>query len=81
MDEDSKTRFKWKFYQLTIQLNLIVLLAAVSVIVFFLFHSPYTIPLITGILILILILSWDFLNRYRKSKAWLEEHSDHGKET
>ncbi len=81
MDEDSKTRFKWKFYQLTIQLNFIVLLAAVSVIVFFLFHSPYTIPLITGILILILILSWDFLNRYRNSKAWLEEHSDQGKET
>jgi hypothetical protein len=81
MDEDSKIRFKWKFYQLTIQLNLIVLLAGVSVIVFFLLHSPYTISLITGILILILILSWDFLNRYRKTKAWLEEHSDQGKET
>jgi len=80
MDEDTKTKFKWKFYRLTIQLNLIILLAAISIIVFFIFHSQYTIPFITGILILIIIISWDFFNRYRKTKVWLEEHADQKKE-
>lgn len=80
MDEDTKTKFKWKFYRLTIQLNLIILLAAISIIVFFIFHSQYTIPLITGVLILTIIISWDFFNRYRKTKAWLEEHADQKKE-
>ena len=32
-------------------------------------------------LILALILSWDFLKKYRKTKAWLEEHADKGKDT
>jgi ABC-type transport system involved in cytochrome bd biosynthesis fused ATPase/permease subunit len=81
MDEDAKTRFKWKFYQLTIQLNIIFLLVAVSVIVFFIFHSPYAVLLITGMLILALIISWDFFNRYRKTKTWLEEHADKAKDT
>jgi len=81
MDADTKIRFKWKFYRLTIQLNIIILLAAVAVIVFFLLHSLYTIPLIIGILILILLLSWDFFNRYRKTKAWLDEHAEEGTET
>ena len=30
MDEDSKNQFKWKFYRLTVQLNVIVLLVAFS---------------------------------------------------
>jgi hypothetical protein len=80
MDEDTKIRFKWKFYRLTIQLNIIILLAAMAVIVFFLLHSLYTIPLIMGFLILVLILSWDFFNRYRKTKAWLDEHADEGQD-
>ncbi len=79
MDEATKTRFKWKFYQLTIQLNIIIFLVAVSIIVFFIFHSPYTIPFIAGLLLLTLILSWDFSNRYRTTKAWLVEHSDQDK--
>ena len=81
MDEDAKIRFKWKFYKLTIQLNIIMLLVAVSGMVFFIVHSPYTVPLTTGILILALILSWDFFNRYKKTKTWLEEHADTGKDT
>ncbi|HUW85813.1 MAG TPA: hypothetical protein VMV55_02930, partial [Methanoregula sp.] len=79
MDEDAKTRFKWKFYRLTIQLNIILLLVAVSVIVFFIVQSPYTVLFISGILILALILSWDFFKRYKKTKTWLEEHADTGK--
>ena len=79
MDEDAKTRLKWKFYRLTIQLNVIVLLAAVSLVVFFLFQSIYTLLLVVAILILILVLCWDFFYRYRKTKAWLDEQADQDK--
>ncbi len=79
MDEDAKTRLKWKFYRLTIQLNVIVLLAAVSIVVFFLFQSIYSLLLVVAILILILILCWDFFHRYRKTKAWLDEQADQGR--
>jgi len=76
MDEDAKTRFKWKFYRLTIQLNIIILTVAISVIVFFIFHSPYSIPIIIGMLILALILSLDFYKKYKETKKWLEEQPE-----
>lgn len=79
MDEDAKTRFKWKFYLLTIQLNIIIFLVAVSVIVFFILHSPYSVPLIIGILILALILSLDFFKKYKETKKWLGEQPEKDK--
>jgi flagellar basal body-associated protein FliL len=81
MDEDEKTRFKWKFYLLTIQLNIIILLVAVSVIVFFIFRSPYSVPIIIGMLSLAVIISWNFFKKYKKTKAWLDEHAVKGKDT
>jgi len=79
MDEDAKTRFKWKFYRLTIQLNIIIFIVAVSVIVFFIFHSPYSVPLIIGMLILALILSLDFFKKYKETKKWLGEQPEKDK--
>jgi putative effector of murein hydrolase LrgA (UPF0299 family) len=79
MDEDAKTRFKWKFYRLTIQLNIIIFLVAVSVIVFFIFHSPYSVPLIIGMLILVLILSLDFFKKFKETKKWLAEQPEKDK--
>ena len=79
MDEDAKTRFKWKFYRLTIQLNIIIFLLALSVIVFFIFHSPYSIPLIIGMLILALVLSLDFFKKYKETKKWLADQSEKDK--
>jgi len=79
MDEDAKTRFKWKFYRLTIQLNIIIFLVAASVIVFFIFRSPYIIPLIIGMLILVLILSLDFFKKYKETKKWLGEQTEKDK--
>ena len=81
MDEDEQIQFKWKFYRLTIQLNIIILLVAVSIIGFFIIHSPYTVPFIIGMLILALTLSRDFVKKYRKTKTWLEEHANKGKDT
>jgi Ca2+/Na+ antiporter len=76
MEEDVKTRFKWKFYHLTIELNIIILLVAMSIIVFFLFHSPYSIPVIVGMLIVAFILSLDFFKKYKATKKWLDEQPE-----
>ena len=76
MEEDVKTRFKWKFYHLTIELNIIILIVAMSIIVFFLFHSPYSIPVIIGMLIVAFILSLDFFKKYKATKKWLDEQPE-----
>jgi hypothetical protein len=74
-DENTKTRFKWKFYHLAVELNTIILLVAVSVLIFFLIHSSYTIPCIVGMLALALVISLDFKKRYRETKEWLDENA------
>jgi Ca2+/Na+ antiporter len=85
MDEKAKARFKWKFYRLTVELNIIVLLVAISIPVFLIIHSPYTVPVIMGLLALALVLSLDFIKKYRETKAWLddnaEKENEHKKET
>jgi hypothetical protein len=80
MDENAKAQFKWKFYRLTVELNIIVLLIAMSIPVFLIIHSPYTIPIIMGMLVLALILLWDFLGKYRETKAWLDDIAEKEKE-
>ena len=63
MDENAKAQFKWKFYRLTVELNIIVLLVAMSIPVFLIIHSPYTVPIIIGMLALALILFIGFLSK------------------
>ena len=75
MDLESKTRFKWKFYRLTVQLNAIILLVALSVICIFLEQIPYRVFLMVGMVILACILTFDFMKRYRATKAWLDVHA------
>ena len=75
MDKEAKTQFKWKFYRLTIQLNVIILLVALSVICLFVVQIPFRIFLMTGMLILACILSLDFRKKYRETKAWLDVNS------
>ena len=76
MDENTKTQFKWKFYRLTIELNIIVLLVTMSIPVFLIIHSPYTVPIIVGMLALALIVSSDFIKKYRETKAWLDNNAE-----
>ncbi|MEI8330716.1 MAG: hypothetical protein WCF90_03560 [Methanomicrobiales archaeon] len=80
MDESAKTQFRWKFYRLTVQLNIIVMIVALSIIIFFIVNSPYTPPTILGMLILALLLSLDFLKQYKETKAWLYAQPDRCKE-
>ena len=74
-DENTKTQFKWKFYRLTVELNIIILLVAISVLIFFLIHSPYTVPCIVGMLALALVISLDFKKKYQETKVWLNENA------
>jgi len=79
MEEDAKNRFKYKFYRLTIQLNIIIFLVAISVMIFFIVQSPYSFPIIIGMLILALILSLDFFKKYKETKKWLDEQTEKDK--
>jgi len=74
MDETTKEQFKWKFYRLAVQLNAIILLVALAVLFFFLAPAPYRIPLFVILLVIALVLSWNFVKSYRETKAWLDEH-------
>ena len=76
MDKDAKTQFKWKFYRLTIQLNVIILLIALAVICLFIVQIPYRIFLMAGMLILACILFFDFRRKYIETKTWLDLHSE-----
>jgi hypothetical protein len=80
MDEKAKSQFKWKFYRLTVELNIIVLLIAMSIPVFLLVRSPYTIPVIIGMLTLALLLFTDFFKKYRETQAWLDVNTEKEKE-
>jgi glucose uptake protein GlcU len=76
MDENAKAQFKWKFYRLTVELNIIVLLIAMSIPVFLIIRFPYTIQIVIGMLALALILLWDFMKKYRETKAWLDDNAE-----
>jgi uncharacterized membrane protein YqjE len=71
MEKDAKAQFRWKFYGLTVELNIIVMLIALSVIIFFIVRSPYTLPAILAMMVIALILSLDFAKRYKATKTWL----------
>ena len=81
MDDSAKNQFKWTFYRLAVQLNIIIMLVALSVIAFFLMPNPYRIPAIGVMLILAAVLTWNFRKKYYTVKAWLEEQGSKSKST
>jgi uncharacterized membrane protein YdbT with pleckstrin-like domain len=81
MDEDAKNQFRWKFYRLTIQLNAIVLLVALSVLGFFFLPYPYRLPLIVIMLVVAAVLSVNFRKSYLSTKVWLDENGQERKES
>ncbi len=74
-----KTGLNINFTGLLLQLNIIILLVAMSIIVFFIVHSPYSVPIIIGMLILALILSLDFFKKYKDTKKWLDKQPEKDK--
>jgi len=81
LDEDNKVKFKMKFYYLAVELNAIILLIALSFMIFFIGPVQYRIPLIILFILIALVLSLHFKKRYTETKAWLEEHTERGKDT
>lgn len=81
MNEDNKKKFKMKFYYLAVQLNAIILFFALSFIVFFIGPAQYRIPLSFVLILIALMLSVNFRKKYLETKAWLDEHSEKGKDT
>ncbi len=81
MDDSAKNQFKWTFYRLAVQLNILIMLVALSVIAFFLMPNPYRIPAICVMLVLAAVLTWNFRKKYYAVKAWLEEQGSISKST
>ncbi|HEX3002511.1 MAG TPA: hypothetical protein VHN82_09165 [Methanoregula sp.] len=79
MDQKAKDQFRWKFYHLAVELNIIILLVAVSILFFFLLpqrFESYRLPLIAVMLIIAGILTLDFRKRYQLTKAWLHQQPE-----
>ena len=81
LDEDNKVKLKMKFYYLAVELNAIILFIAISFMVYFIGPVQYRIPIIIILLLLALVLSLHFKKRYIETKAWLEKHTEKGKDT
>ena len=75
MDERAKEKFKWKFYKLTLVLNVIVLLAALGVIALFIAPFGLHIPFSLGFFIAAAALAVLFMRMYRVEKDWLDSQS------
>jgi hypothetical protein len=73
MDEVAKGRFKWKFYKLTLLLNLVVLFIALAVVLAVIGPAAYRIPAVVIFPIGAAFLSLHLLKQYKSTKNWLEE--------
>ncbi|MDD3622709.1 MAG: hypothetical protein PHQ81_09920 [Methanofollis sp.] len=75
MEEADKQVFKLKFWKLTVILNVIIILVALAIGLFFKLPSPLG-PSVAAVLILIDIpLIWYFRKHYYLTKAWLDVHA------
>jgi O-antigen/teichoic acid export membrane protein len=75
MDPATKESFRWKFYRLQIMINIVIFLVAAAFIVLFLAAEEYRIPAFIGLILAAIILALYTRNRYRVTKAWLEEQT------
>lgn len=75
MNESAKEQFKWRFWHLTVILNVIILMIAFIPISLFLFPVPFRVPgAVISILVCILV-SVYFKKQYYKTKDWIEKNS------
>ncbi|WP_067047009.1 hypothetical protein [Methanofollis ethanolicus] len=75
MEDADKQVFKWRFWKLTIVLNIIIILVALAIGLFFKLPPP-TGPAVAAVLILVdLPLIWYFRKDYYRTKAWLDVHA------
>jgi len=74
MDNLTKQRFKWKFYKLTVLLNVIVLLAALALILAFLAPPAFRLALSAAFIVLALVTGLYFRKKYLETKEWLDKY-------
>ena len=76
MDAKAKEQFRWKFYSLALQLNAVILLAALAVLSFFLVPMQYRYPTVIILIAVAAVLAVLFWKKYTATKAWLDEQPD-----
>ena len=75
MDEGTKEHFRWKFYSLTMLLNLVVLLFAFAVISFYLAPQAFRIPFAVIFLVIAFVLIIYVRGKYRETRSWLDKQT------
>ena len=71
MDLATKERFKWKFYRLTVMLNVIILLVAIAVIALLRAPEEYRLPAFLLLVSFAALLSVYFWRQYQSTREWL----------
>ncbi|NLX49477.1 MAG: hypothetical protein GXY82_06335 [Methanospirillum sp.] len=74
MDDEAKERFRWKFYGLTVLLNMVILSFALAVMAL-IWGGDYAVPVFAVLVVAGIVLAFVFLKKYRKEKAWLMTQS------
>jgi hypothetical protein len=75
MEDADKQLFKWMFWKLTIVLNIIIILAALAVGLFFKLPPPTGQAVAAALILIDLPLIWYFRKDYYRTKAWLDVHA------
>jgi len=76
MDAGNKDLFRLKFYKLALQLNAVIMLAALTVMALFIAPEPYRLPVVLAMILLVAYLAITFTRKYHETRAWLYEHAD-----
>ena len=76
MDEHAKETFKWKFWHLTMLLNLAILCYALIIIFLFIIPNPYKIPGSVFFFIAAIIMTVISRKIYAQTKEWLNQNTD-----
>jgi hypothetical protein len=71
MDLATKEQFKWKFYRLVVMLNIIFLLVAIGIFVFFKAPGEYRIPVFLFLVFSVTGLTIYFWSQYLRTREWL----------
>lgn len=76
MEERAKATFKWKFWHLTMMLNLVILFYALVIIFLLIIPDPYKVPGALLFLVAAIIMTIVTRRTYLTTKEWLNQNAD-----
>ncbi|MDR2856042.1 MAG: hypothetical protein LBV40_07845 [Methanomicrobiales archaeon] len=76
MEEREKETFKWKFWHLTMLLNLSILFYALVIIFLLIIPDPYKVPGSIFFLLAAVIMTMISRRSYVQTKEWLSQNTD-----